>query len=87
MDIVCAYRNVRGLLTKTQEFLAAMNRGDYDVVMLTKTWLREDVADGELFPADYSVIRCDRKLNLTGQSRGGSVLLALKDCIHHGCIK
>ena len=67
------YQNVRGLRTKTKEFFLAVIDNDYDIIVLTETWLSSDIYDAELFSANYVVFRYDRAL-----SRGGGVLIAVK---------
>ncbi|XP_063930365.1 uncharacterized protein LOC135142575 [Zophobas morio] len=47
----------------------------------SETWLHEGVANSELFPMGYNVFRCDR---LT--SRGGGVLIAIKDKYSACCV-
>lgn len=50
---------------------------EYDphIVVITETWLREEVDDADVFPPNYQVFRCDRC------SRGGGVAVLVK----HGC--
>ncbi|KAJ8940739.1 hypothetical protein NQ318_005490 [Aromia moschata] len=80
-EILCAYQNVRGLRTKTHELFCATSQAEFDVVAFSETWLQDDINNSELFPEDYQVYRSDRRLNLTGQSCGGGVLLAYKNTI------
>lgn len=63
--------------TKTNKFFLVMSASDYDVVILTETWLRDDIADSEL-AADYVIYRCDRNSNTSEFGRGGGVLIAVK---------
>lgn len=48
----------------------------YDVVVLVETHLNSSIADGEIFPANYLVLRRDRMCN---GRRGGGVLIAVRD--------
>ena len=66
------YQNVRGLNTKIANFFNGVCSSEFDVVVLTETWLRESVLDREIFPESYEVYRCDR----VGR-RGGGVLMAV----------
>lgn len=51
---------------------------DYDVIILTETWLNEDISSTELFDDRYDVYRRDRKLNeLCKKRTGGGVLIAI----------
>lgn len=49
--------------------------------MLSETWLHPDVDSCELFPSSYTVFRADRKYSTIGLSRGGGVLLAVKETL------
>ena len=53
---------------------------NYDIIILTETWLRDDVADTELVLDNYSVYRRDRDDN-SKSNRGGGVLIVVKDMI------
>lgn len=48
---------------------------------MSETWLQDDVGNSELFPPDYNVHRCDRKLDRTNLTTGGGVLLACKSVL------
>ncbi|KAJ3655426.1 hypothetical protein Zmor_014558 [Zophobas morio] len=51
----------------------------YDILILTETWLKNDVSNNELFePNIFNVYRKDRDLAATDTSRGGGVLIAAK---------
>ena len=49
----------------------------FDVIALTETWLHSSVADHEIIPNGYQIIRRDRQIG----KRGGGVLLAVKETI------
>lgn len=72
---------MRGLNTKVAEFCASVSQEEFDIVVLTETWLKEEVNSSELFPNSYHVYRSDRKFAQSGTSRGGGVLLACKSSI------
>lgn len=72
------YQNVRGLRTKTHDFLHCLLLSDYDLIFLTETWLTSDFLDSELFPPRYDVYRRDRP----GGARGGGVLVAARAGLH-----
>lgn len=55
---------------------------DYDLIILSETWLHECIFDGELFGNRYSVYRNDRDPIVTEKSRGGGCLIAVKNGIH-----
>lgn len=60
------YQNVRGLRTKIDEFYRQLCLSAYDVVILSETWLLEDINNNELFDNRYIVWRRDRDYDLTG---------------------
>lgn len=43
------YQNVNGMKTEVNEFRMSLLVSDYDVIVLTETWLREEYYDSELF--------------------------------------
>ena len=75
------YQNVRGLRTKCNDFYVACQRHacNYDVVALTETWLNSSIYDSELFHLDFAVYRCDRTELSSAHSRGGGVLLSVRN--------
>lgn len=75
--VICYYQNVRGLRTKTSIFRRNLLLSNYSVIALTETWLVDGFSDSELFDDRYLVWRRDRRYDLTGQSYGGGVLLAV----------
>lgn len=72
------YQNVRGLRTKTVQFKRNILLNNYDIVLLTETWLLDGIGDGELFNDAYTVWRRDRDYSSLGQARGGGVLIAVR---------
>lgn len=72
------YQNVRGLRTKTDSFYRQVSLNSYDVIVLTETWLIDGLLNSELFDDRYIVWRRDRDYSVTGQSRGGGVLIATR---------
>ncbi|KAL0880423.1 hypothetical protein ABMA27_002850 [Loxostege sticticalis] len=72
------YQNVRGLRTKTVLFKRNIQLLNYDIVLLTETWLLDGVNNEELFSDRYTVWRRDRDYLSVGQSRGGGVLIAIR---------
>lgn len=72
------YQNVRGLRTKSHDFLAQVAIADYDFICLTETWLTEDFYDREYFDSRYAVYRADRSAEESGAERGGGVAIAVR---------
>lgn len=72
------YQNCRGLRSKTTPFLRNVLMNNYDIILLTETWLISGISDSELFDNRYLVFRRDRDYILTDQSKGGGVLIAVQ---------
>lgn len=73
------YQNVRGLRSKTSDFKSQVLANNYDIVVLTETWLLPSINSSELFDARYNVYRRDRDYDNTGQKYGGGVLIAVNN--------
>ena len=71
------YQNVRGLKTKLKDFFMSVSSGVYSVIIITETWLDDDINDNELFSNQYIVYRKDRSLNTSEKKWGGGVLIAV----------
>lgn len=69
---------MRGLRTKLfllrQTFLAC----DYDIIVLSETWLNENFLDSEICHSGYMVYRYDRNSKTSKLDRGGGVLIAVR---------
>lgn len=76
------YQNVRGLRTKTSTFFRNLQLENYDIIALTETWLNDNITDSELFDERYSVWQRIRRYGVTGQSKGGGILLATRRELH-----
>ncbi|XP_063917329.1 uncharacterized protein LOC135133030 [Zophobas morio] len=73
------YQNVRGLRSKTVNFFNHLTSTSYDLLALTETWLSPDISDNELFSNDYIVFRKDRSFETLKCTKGGGVVLAIKN--------
>ena len=71
------YQNVRGLRTKIDSFFLAASEDEYDVIVLTETWLDDRILSTQLFGNHYTVFRNDRSPQNSSKSRGGGVLIAV----------
>ena len=71
------YQNVRGLRTKIDDFFLTVTECDYDVIVLTETWLDTNINSVQLFGNVFSVYRCDRNRQNSTKTRGGGVLIAV----------
>uniref|UniRef100_A0A8D8Z4E7 Endonuclease/exonuclease/phosphatase domain-containing protein n=1 Tax=Cacopsylla melanoneura TaxID=428564 RepID=A0A8D8Z4E7_9HEMI len=75
------YQNTRGLNSKTLEFYLNVLSEDYDVIALVETWLTSGVNTGELFDSRYQVFRQDRDPYSTEKSKGGGLIIAIRNNI------
>lgn len=78
------YQNVRGLRSKTQKFLLASHASDFDVIVLTETWLSSTFLNNELFSTDFVVYRKDRYSDPLA-TVGGGIIIAVRS-VFHSCI-
>ena len=67
-------------LNKRIKFADYVYRLDFDVLLLTETWLTAEIKSAELFLPDYDIIRGDRSTE-SDASRHGGVLVAVKKTI------
>lgn len=72
------YQNVRGLRTKCLNLYNNILLNDYDFILMTETWLQNDILDWELCDFRYDVFRCDRNLERTNKCTGGGVMLCAR---------
>ncbi|XP_058813429.1 uncharacterized protein LOC131677318 [Topomyia yanbarensis] len=63
------YQNVRGLRTKIDELFVAASDAEHDVIILTETWLNDEINSLQLFGPRYSVYRNDRDPIAAGKKR------------------
>ena len=73
------YQNVRGLRTKIDCFFMSVSSFEYDVVVLTETWLDDCIFSSQLFGDMYSVYRTNRSHLTSRKKRGGGVLIAVNN--------
>ncbi|KAK9753574.1 hypothetical protein QE152_g1965 [Popillia japonica] len=69
-------KQIRGLRTKTNEFYNNCLASNFDVIVLTETWLHAGISAMELFGDAYHVYRHDRNSE-NPSVRGGGVLVAI----------
>lgn len=50
---------------------------DYDILIITESWLPENITDVELGLTRYNIFRCDRNYKELNTKRGGGVLIAI----------
>jgi len=74
------YQNIRGINTKLDIFNRNIALVDFDIIILTETWLHNEVNDIELgLMPKYTVFRCDRDSVMGSIIRGGGVLIAVNN--------
>lgn len=79
MDLSVYYQNARGLRTKLNTFRLNMMTCVNDVVCITETNLIESIADAEINNnGEFKLFRRDRDYTLTGSSKGGGCLIAVR---------
>lgn len=74
------YQNVRGLRTKTEDFYSSALIFDYDIIVVTESWLNDMIFDHEILDNRYRVFRRDRsstRSSLTKKDGGGVVVATL----------
>ena len=74
VQISIYYQNSRGLGSKHKRFFCTSSSYEYDIIILTETWLKKDILSAEFFDNSYAVYRKDRNIK-----RGGGVLTALNN--------
>lgn len=63
--------------TKLNDINIAVNVNKYDVIVVTETWLNDNINDGEIFDARYNIYRRDRESSSLAGKEGGGVLIAV----------
>lgn len=79
------YQNVRGLRSKTKEFFLASAACNFDLIVLTETWLAPGIFDNELFEDNFMVFRNDRSARNSVHALGGGVLIAARSDSFQRC--
>ncbi|CAH2106260.1 unnamed protein product [Euphydryas editha] len=72
------YQNVRGLRTKCAAFQLNLLSNNYDIVVITETWLCDGIFDREIADDRYVVFRQDRNLTLANKKTGGGVMMLVR---------
>lgn len=85
--ITIFYQNCRGTRTKLNTIYFNILSNNYDVIIITESWLTPEINDSEFIDDRYSVFRCDRDRIKTNKKDGGGVWIAvlkeLKAVLHH----
>lgn len=67
------YQNVRGLRSKTLDFSNNLLSVEFDIILLTETWLNSSILDSELVNSGFTIFRRDRG------SHGGGVMILISE--------
>jgi hypothetical protein len=73
------YQNMCGLRTKIFNFSSNIILFQYDVFVLTETWLSDEISIAEFFPSNFLIFRYERNKNTSSKTRGGGCLLMTKN--------
>lgn len=72
------YQNCRGLRTKLHTIYMNILAHNYDIIILTETWLHLDIPDSDVVDSRYNIFRSDRDRSRSGKQDGGGVLVAVR---------
>lgn len=62
---------MRGLRTKTNNFLTSVACCDASIIFISETWLNNDFSNGELVDNTYNIFRQDRNCDTSNKVIGG----------------
>ena len=69
---------MRGLRTKLGILRSTLHNFDYDIIVLSETWLNHDISSAELsFHKNYTIFRLDRSSLNSVKKDGGGILVAV----------
>jgi hypothetical protein len=78
------YQNVRGIRTKTLDLYNSILSNNFDIILLSETWLDDSINCAEIIDDRYMVYRRDRPREFMikyNKSYGGGTLVAVKKSI------
>ncbi|CAG5018128.1 unnamed protein product [Parnassius apollo] len=68
--------------TKLPDVFLEVSANNFDLIVLTETWLNDSIFDSEIFDSRYQVFRRDRSSNTFNENNdGGGVAIAVKKSI------
>ena len=68
--------------SRLKEFSLNANSSVYDIIIITETWLFDEISNEELQLSNYNIYRTDRDLKRTMKSRGGGVMVAVNKSLN-----
>ena len=75
------YTNAGGMRSKISNFYAAVSVCDFDLIIVTETWLVPSIPDSELTPRGWQIFRRDRHRDPNSSALGGGVLIMVRDSL------
>lgn len=73
------YQNARGINVKLNDFRVSLCTGDYDVIVITETWLNICVNNSEFSNNNYSIYGYDRNFEKWYVFKGAEVIIAVNN--------
>lgn len=73
------YHNCGGIRGKIKNLYVDAKSCDFDIIIITETWLNDSYTNEEILDNDWTIYRNDRDYKATGLSRGGGVLVAVRN--------
>lgn len=74
-----AYQNPDGIEKKAEILNRNILAADYDIIIMSETWLGSADPSVRFFPSNYDVHRLDRENTKIKATKGGGVLIAVAD--------
>lgn len=72
------YQNCRGLRTKTKDFFLSSLASNYDIILVTESWLNPNINNNEFLDTSrYNIYRKDRCEGVSDKLDGGGVFVAV----------
>lgn len=72
------YQNCGGMRSKLSEFRNNLLCTNYDIVIITETWLMPGIFDSEITDDRYILFRRDRDFSTSDKKDGGGIIVAIK---------
>ena len=79
------YQNIRSLRTKLPIFSTQIVHFDCDVIIITESWLNDNILDVKLGLRNFDIYRYDRAPNLDRGLRGDGVVIAVNKNFSNYC--
>lgn len=79
--LIIYYQNTNGFCTRADVVKWSAEIDSHDLFVLTETGLHDGIHDGEIFPDEYEVFRCDRSQRTSDKGQKGGVLIAVKSVL------